>query len=60
MKQKNFVIEILEGSDKRTFIVRELPPVPNAPAVTRLVTENLDELVWFFGSPELFPTVKED
>lgn len=60
MKQKNFVVEILEGSDKRTFIVREIPPIPNAPAVTRLVTENPDELASFFGSPELFPTDKKD
>ena len=59
MKQKNFVVEILEGSDKRTFIVRELPLIPNAPAVTCLVTESPDELATFFGSSELFPSDKK-
>ena len=60
MKQKNFVVEILEGSGKRTFIVRELSLIPNAPAVVCFVTDNPKELASFFGSSELFPPVQED
>lgn len=54
MKQKNFVIEVVEGAEKRTFIVRELPLIPNAAPVPRLVTQDPEELASFFSSSELF------
>lgn len=51
MKQKNFVVEvIIQGEDKKTFIVRELPPVPNAPALPVAVCDSADELAQFFDN----------
>lgn len=55
METKNFVVEVIEcGECKRTFIVRELPSVPNQPARVCAVCENEDDLAQFFGSADLF------
>lgn len=54
MKQKNFVIEVLDSGSKRTFIVREISPMPNVPPVTKCVTSDPMELAQFFGSDEIF------
>lgn len=57
MKTKNFVLEVIEDSDgKRTFIVRELTPIPNVPPVTKFVTSDASELATFFASSELLST----
>lgn len=51
MKQKNFIIECLEGAeDKRTFVIREIPEVPNAPAKPVAVCESGDEIAQFFDN----------
>lgn len=54
MKQKNFVVECLIGAENRvTFIVRELPNVPNAPAQPVCVCESSEELAQFFDAVTL-------
>lgn len=54
MPTKNFIVEVIDGTDdSRTFIVRELG-APNMPAQVRFVTSNADDLARFFGSSELF------
>lgn len=51
MKQKNFVIEVIEGGEaSRTYIVRELPVVPNQPAPCVAVCSSGDELAQFFDN----------
>lgn len=54
METKNFVIEVIEGAErKRTFIVRELG-LPNQPAIVKAVCDSPEELAQFFDSDKLF------
>lgn len=51
MKQKNLIIEVLEGAEeKRTYIIREIPTQPNQPAAPLAVCESGDEIAAFFDS----------
>lgn len=51
MKQKNFVVEVLEGGESsRTYVIRELPNVPNAPARPVCVCSSGDEIAQFFDN----------
>lgn len=52
MKQKNFIVECISNGVKETFIVRELPRVPNAPAEPVAVCDSPEELAAFFGKIE--------
>lgn len=53
-KTKNIIIEIIEGAEKkRTYVVRELPQVPQQPPVTLAVCESADELASFLASIEI-------
>lgn len=53
-KTKNILIEIIEGGErKRTYVVRELPQVPQQPPVTLGVCESADELASFLDGLEI-------
>ena len=58
MNQKNFIVEVVEGTE-RTFIIRELSNIPNAPAVYRLITDDPQEVAKFFGSDEMFVSLEK-
>lgn len=49
MNSKTFIIETIVGAEnKRTYIVRELPSAPNAPARPVAVCDSSEELARFF------------
>lgn len=51
MKEKRFVVEVLIGAeDSKTFVIRELPSVPNAPAIPVAVCSSGDEVAQFFDN----------
>lgn len=60
-KTKNFIIEVIEGAEsKRIFVVREIAQLPNVPPVTRLCTDDPQEIASFLSSDSLFPSNDKD
>lgn len=54
MKTKTFIVETCVGADnKRTYIIRELSPIPAAPSKIVAVCESTDELAQFFDNVQI-------
>lgn len=53
MKEKRFIVEMyIAGENKVTYIVRELPAVPNQPAQFVGSFDSADDLIQFFSNLE--------
>lgn len=48
MNQKNFFVEVLEKDGNKTYIVREISPLPNVPPMPVAVCDDVTQLSSFF------------